>query len=92
MFTNLKKKQPSMSMNDCILEFENLNHEMSIYNMDLPDTVLAFKILEGAMITDNQQKMTLTLASDLSFKSMRVALKRIFGETSYMNISNDDNI
>ena len=62
-FTNLKK-QPSMSMNDYILEFDNLNQEMSIHNMVLPDTVLAYKILEGAMINDNQQQMALTLASD----------------------------
>ena len=61
-----------MSMNDYILEFENLNYEMSIHNMALPDTVLAFKILEGAMINDNQQQIALTLTSDLSFKSMKV--------------------
>ena len=42
-----------MSMNDYILEFENLNHEMSIHNMALPDTVLAFKILEETMINNN---------------------------------------
>ena len=52
-FTDLKK-QPSMSMNDYIIEFENLNHEMNIHNMALPDTVLAFKMLEGAMLNDNQ--------------------------------------
>ena len=37
--------------------------------MVLPDTVLAFKILEGAMINDNQRQMALTLAFYLSFKS-----------------------
>ena len=88
-FTNLKK-QPNMSMNDYILEFENLSHEMTIHNMALPDTVLAFKILEGAMINDNQRQMALTLASDLSFKNMKGALKRIFGEKSYMNILNEN--
>ena len=86
--TNLKK-QPSMSMNDYIIEFENLNHEMSIHNIVLPDTVLAFKILEMALINDSQLQMALTLASDLLFKSMRGALKRIFGEKSYMKILND---
>ena len=69
-----------MPMNDYIIEFENINHEMSIHSMTLPDTVLAFKILEGAMINDKQQQMALTLASDLSFKSMKGALKRIFGK------------
>ena len=47
------EKQPNMSMNDYILEFENLNHEMSIHNMALPDTVLAFKILEETMMNNN---------------------------------------
>ena len=50
-FPNLKK-HTSMSMNDCTIELKNLTHEMSIDNMDLPDTVLAFK--KGAMINDNQ--------------------------------------
>ena len=36
--------------------------------------------------------MTLALASDLSFKSTKVALKHIFGEKSYMNILNYNNI
>ena len=89
-FTNLKK-QPSMSMNDYILEFESLNHEMSIHNMALPGTVLAFKILEGAMINDNLRQMALTLALTC-FKSMKGALKCIFGEKSYINISSDGNI
>ena len=36
--------------------------------------------------------MALILATDLSFKSMNGAIKRIFGEKSYMSISNDDSI
>ena len=84
------KKHSTMSMDDYILEFENLSHEMSIHNMTLPDTVLAFKILEGAMITDHQRQMALTFASDLSFKSMKAALKRIFGEKSFTSTSNDE--
>ena len=58
-------------MNHYILEFGLLNHEMSVHNMALPDTILAFKILEGAMINDNQRQTALTLASELSFKSMK---------------------
>ena len=60
-----------MSMNHYILEFGLLNREMSVHNMALPDTILAFKILEGAMINDNQRQTALTLASELSFKSMK---------------------
>ena len=45
------------------------------------------------MINDNQQQIVLTLASDLSLKSMKGTLKGIFGKKkSYMNISNGSNI
>ena len=81
-----------MSLNDYIKEFENLNHEISVHNKSLPDTVLAFKILEGAMINDNQREVPLTLASDLSFKSVNGASKRILREKFYMENPNDDNI
>ena len=46
--------------------------------MTFPDTVLAFQILEGAGLNENQHQMSLTLANDLTFKSMKGALKRVF--------------
>ena len=74
------KKSPQMSMNEYILEFENLSHEMSSFNMTFPDTVLVFQILEGAGLNENQCQMALTLANDLTFKSMKGALKRVFSD------------
>ena len=65
-------------MNECILEFENLSHEMSTFNMAFPDTVLAVQILEGAGLNESQRQMALTLANDFTFKSMKGALKRVF--------------
>ena len=38
------EKQPDMSMNDYILEFENFMQKMNNCNMILPDTELAFRI------------------------------------------------
>ena len=67
-------------MNDYIIEFENLNHLMEHQNMKLPDKVLAFKLLDGAAISENQRQMCLTLAHDLTFNSMKTALKRIFSD------------
>ena len=55
-------------MNDYIIEFENLNHLMENQNMKLPDKVLAFKLLDGTTISENQRQMCLTLANDLAFK------------------------
>ena len=42
------KKLPQMSVNEYLLEFENVNHEITDFNMKISDTVLAFQILEGA--------------------------------------------
>ena len=49
------KQQPNMSMNDFIIEFENLNYKMDSHNMKLPDKVLAFKLLDGASVSENQR-------------------------------------
>ena len=65
-------------MNDYILELEHLNHKILEYDMKLPDTVPAFKLLDGAGLSDQQRQMALTVASNLKFETMRSALKRIF--------------
>ena len=80
-----------MSMNEYLLKFENFNHEITVFNMKILDTVLAFQILEGAGLNENQCKMALTLASDLTFKSMEGALKRVFGNENVEKDYNFDN-
>ena len=42
-------------MNNFIIEFENLNYKMVSHNMKLPDKVLAFKLLDGASVSENQR-------------------------------------
>ena len=77
-FSNHKKGH-NTSMNDYILEFEHLNHKILEYDMKLPDTVLAFKLLDdGAGLSEQQRQMALTVASDWKFETMRSALKNIF--------------
>ena len=67
-------------MNDYIIAFENLSHLMENQNVKLPGKVLAFKLLDGATISENQQQMCLTLANDLTLNSMKSTLKRIFSD------------
>ena len=71
-------------MNDYILESEQLNHKILEYDMKLPDTALAFKLLDDVGLSEQQRQMASTVASDLKFETMRSALsKRIFSnETS----------
>ena len=44
------KRQSDTSMNDYVIEFENLYHLMENQNMKLPDKILAFKLLDGASV------------------------------------------
>ena len=85
------KKLPQMSMDEYLLEFENLKHKMDVFNRKIPDTVLAFQILEEAGLNENQWQMALTLPSDLAFKSMKGALKRVFGSENVEKDCNFDN-
>ena len=50
------KRQPSMSTNDCIIEFEDLDYKMDSHNMKMPDKVLAFKLVEMVhQVLENQR-------------------------------------
>ena len=47
----------------------NINYEMTVFNIKIPDTVLACQIPEGAGLNKNQQQMALILASNLILKA-----------------------
>ena len=64
-------KSPHISMNDYIIEFEHRYFKTVQYDMKLPDIVLAFKLLDGARLTDDQRQLVLTLGSDLKFFSSK---------------------
>ena len=63
-------------MNDYILEFEHLCYKMAEHDMKLPDTILAFKLLDGAGLNETQRQLALTPGNDLTFSSLKSALKR----------------
>ena len=86
-FSNFKRRQ-NMTIHDYIIECENLNFKMGNHNMKLPDKVLAFKLLDGASVSENQRQMCLTLANNLTYNSMKAALKRIFSDK--ISISKDE--
>uniref|UniRef100_M4AZE1 Integrase catalytic domain-containing protein n=1 Tax=Xiphophorus maculatus TaxID=8083 RepID=M4AZE1_XIPMA len=73
-------KEANMSMADYIIDFEQRYSRMKKYNMELPDAVLAFKLLDTACLDITDRQLALTACSDVTFASMKSALKRIFGE------------
>ena len=88
-FTNFQKSD-EMSMTDYLTEFEHLYHKMTNHEMPLPNTVLTFKLLDGAKLSEDERKLRLILGNNLEFETMTSALKRIFTKSTIANESLHD--
>ncbi len=71
-------RDSNVSMTDYIIDFEQRYSRMRKYKMELPDAVLAFKLLDTACLDVKDRQLALTACADLTFASMKSALKRIF--------------
>ena len=76
------KRDGGSSMADYIIEFEQRYSRIKKHKMELPDAVLAFKLLDTACLDVKDRQLALTACTDLTFASMKSALKRIFGGKS----------
>ena len=74
------RRETDVSMADYIVHFEQRYNKMRKFDMALPDTVLAFKLLDTADLDVKDKQLALTACSTLTFASMKSALKRIFGD------------
>ena len=54
-------KSDEISMTDYIIEFEHLYYKMTNHEMPLPNTVLTFKLLDGAKLNEDEGKLAMTL-------------------------------
>ncbi|XP_057296098.1 uncharacterized protein LOC130625028 [Hydractinia symbiolongicarpus] len=75
------KRPPEMSMNDYLIEFERLYHKIQGHNMVLPDGVLAYRVLQSANLTPEQQQLARATLNELRYDAMIRQLKKIFGDT-----------
>ena len=101
------RRDSGVSMSDYIIDFEQRYARMRKYKMELPDAVLAFKLhftllncprganlklLDTACLDMKDRQLALTACTDLTFASMKSALKRIFGgkvSTSCMGMNQE---
>ena len=61
-------------MTDYLVEYEHLYCAMIEHDMPLQ----AFKLIDGANLSKDELQLTLTLANELKFETMKSALKRLF--------------
>ena len=71
-------------MGDYIIEFEHLYKRMRVFGMKLPDPVLAlaFKLLDGSNISDDERKLALPLGKDMKHEDMISVLIKLFNKFS----------
>ncbi|CAF3728331.1 unnamed protein product [Rotaria socialis] len=57
------------------------------YSLDLPDGVLAYRVLKSANVTDQEQQLARATLSDLTYYNMKQQLKKIFGNPNGEGVS-----
>ena len=60
------------------VEYEQLYYAMIEHDMPLPDNIQAFKLFDRTNLSKVERKLTLTLANEIKFDTMKSALKRSF--------------
>ena len=68
-----------MAMSEFIVEFEKRYNTAKKHVNELPDTILAFKLLDSAGLDDSQKQLALTACTDCKFSTRKSSLNRIFG-------------
>ena len=80
------KRDSKETMDRYILEFEKLYNKTKKFKMDLPQSVLAFKLLENSGLKHNDRLLVLTgvnyAEQTTLFQQMKSALKKFFGQQS----------
>ena len=76
------QRESNKNMSEYIINFEQKYNKCKKYEITLPDTVLAFKLLDNAGLSQNNRQLALTACSYLRFNTMKAALKCIFSTNS----------
>ena len=61
---NKYQRENTMNMSEYIINFEQKYNKCKKFEMTLPDTVLAFKVLDNAGLSQNDRQLALTACSD----------------------------
>ena len=85
------KRSPTMTMDTYSMEFDKLYNKTKKFAVVLPESVKAFKLLEGTELEQKDRQLVLTGVnyenSDTLYKQMTSALKKFFGRQSLASSS-----
>ena len=75
------RRPAEMGVTDYLNAFDRLNNKLKVHNMELPQGVLAYRVLKSANLTTEQEQLAKATAKDVTYKSMCDKLKSIFGDS-----------
>ena len=77
-----------MSRTDFINEFERMYHKLKQHKMELPDGVLAYRLLKSAHLSEQHEQLARATLTELTYDNIKGRLKKIFGDpASLENVS-----
>ena len=73
---------PDMDIKEYINQFESLYNKIRVHNMELPDGVLAYRVLKCANISQEHEQLAQVTITEFSYSDMTEHLKEIFGDVA----------
>ena len=64
------QRSPEMNMKDFISELERLYNKIRVFDMELPDGVLAHRVLKSANLSTENKKLAKATIKELTHKNM----------------------
>ena len=71
-----------MNMKEFLNNFGHLYNTLKVYQLKLPDGVLAYRVLKSANLSEENEKLAGATITTLTYKSMTEQLKKIFDDMS----------
>ena len=75
-FTSFRRKHDT-SIQEYIVEFNLKYNRIKLYNMSLPDGVLAYYLLKCANLPEEQSNICKATCSELTYKTMRTQIEKV---------------
>ena len=79
------RRPADTSIKDFIITYESLYHKLDEYNMQLPEGVQAFFILNAANIDDESERLARVTCPELTYNEMKATLLKIFCDPAASN-------
>ena len=73
------RRDESMNIDKFISNFEHIAFRLKSLAVNLPDSVLAFLLLEATNLEESQNQLILSSMTEIKYDAMKAALRRVFG-------------